>query len=126
MYCLPLPNSSRTRSINSKTEKENCFCDNFVDQIVLLSRLLETIAGIYADNEKLRDLLKSSFSASPEKLTKEMFRRVIDSDLGITVRLVIVFRGLTMSMVRSNFDKGIGAAIKKLGGSKEDEEVTRK
>lgn len=92
----------------------------------MLSRLLETIAGIYADNEKLRDLLKSSFSASPEKLTKEMFRRVIDSDLGITVRLVIVFRGLTMSMVRSNFDKGIGAAIKKLGGSKEDEEVTRK
>ncbi|KAK9271716.1 hypothetical protein L1049_002079 [Liquidambar formosana] len=70
--------------------------------------------GIYADNEKLKDLLKSKIGKAPAKPTKEMYQAVIDSDVGMMVRLVIVFPGLTMSMVRKNFDEGLGASIKKL------------
>ncbi|XP_060192995.1 chalcone isomerase-like protein 1 [Lycium barbarum] len=81
--------------------------------------------GIYADNEKLKDLMQSKVGKAPSKPTKEMFQMVIDSDLGMVVRLVIVFSNLTMSMVRKNFDEGLGAAIKKLTGGKNDE-LTKK
>ncbi|MCD9560485.1 hypothetical protein HAX54_019171 [Datura stramonium] len=81
--------------------------------------------GIYADNEKLKDLMQSKIGKAPSKPTKEMYHMVIDSDLGMMVRLVIVFSNLTMSMVRKNFDEGLGAAIKKLTGGK-NEELTKK
>ncbi|OWM71506.1 hypothetical protein CDL15_Pgr005693 [Punica granatum] len=82
--------------------------------------------GMYADNEKLRDLLKSSVGGSPEKPVEQMYQKVIDSDVEIMVRLVIVFSSLTMGMVRINLDKGLGAAIKKFGGGKENEGLTRR
>ncbi|KAI3474924.1 hypothetical protein Pfo_030235 [Paulownia fortunei] len=81
--------------------------------------------GIYADNEKLKDLLRMKFGKAPSKATKEMHQMVIDSDVGMMVRLVIVFSGLTMSMVRKNFDEGLGASIKKLTGGK-NEELTKR
>ncbi|KAG8384875.1 hypothetical protein BUALT_Bualt04G0163800 [Buddleja alternifolia] len=81
--------------------------------------------GIYADNEKLKDLLRTKFGKAPSKPTKEMYQMVIDSDVGMMVRLVIVFSSLTMSMVRKNFDEGLGASIKKLTGGK-NEELTKK
>ncbi|OWM71505.1 fatty-acid-binding protein 1-like [Punica granatum] len=81
--------------------------------------------GMYADNEKLRDLLKSSFSDSPEKPTKEMYQKVIDSDVGITVRLVIMLPSIPAAMMRSP-DMELGAAIKKLGGGKEEKKLTKR
>ncbi|XP_059644544.1 chalcone isomerase-like protein 1 isoform X2 [Cornus florida] len=81
--------------------------------------------GIYADNEKMKDLLRSKFGKAPSKATKEMYQAVIDSDVGMMVKLVIVFSGLTMNMVRKNFDEGLGAAIKKLTGGK-NEELTKR
>ncbi|CAI9111467.1 OLC1v1011692C1 [Oldenlandia corymbosa var. corymbosa] len=82
--------------------------------------------GIYADNEKLKALMRDKFGPkAPAKPTKEMYQMVIDSDIGMRVRLVIVFSNLTMSMVRKNFDEGLGAAIKKLTGSKNDD-LTKK
>jgi len=77
--------------------------------------------GIYADNARLKDLLESKFGKAPAKPTEEMYRLVIDSDAGMQVRLVIVFSKLTMSMVRKNFDEGLGASIKKLTGAKNDQ-----
>ncbi|KAM7509869.1 hypothetical protein LguiB_008744 [Lonicera macranthoides] len=77
--------------------------------------------GIYADNLKLKELVKSKMAKAPSKPTKEMFQMVVDSDVGMTVKLNIVFSNLTMSMVRKNFDEGLGAAIKKLTGGKNDE-----
>lgn len=62
---------------------------------------------------------------APTKPTKEMYQMVIDSDVGMVVRMVIVFSSLTMSMVRKNFDEGLGAAIKKLTGAKNDELTKR-
>ncbi|OIT03725.1 PREDICTED: fatty-acid-binding protein 1-like [Nicotiana attenuata] len=82
--------------------------------------------GIYADNEKMKELMQSKIgNKAPSKPTKEMYQMVIDSDFGMMVLLVIVFSGLSMSMVRKNFDEGLGAAIKKLTGGK-NEELTKK
>ncbi|KAA8530188.1 hypothetical protein F0562_004897 [Nyssa sinensis] len=81
--------------------------------------------GIYAENEKLKDLLRLKIGKAPAKPTKEMYQVVIDSDVGMMMRLVIVFSSLTMNMVRKNFDEGLGAAIKKLTGGKNDE-LTKK
>ncbi|XP_039064862.1 fatty-acid-binding protein 1-like [Hibiscus syriacus] len=75
--------------------------------------------GMYADNGKLKDLLKSKIGKAPEKLNKELYQLVIDSDVGMVVRLVIDFSSLTMSMVRKNFEEGLGASIKKLTGGKD-------
>ncbi|KAA8548155.1 hypothetical protein F0562_004584 [Nyssa sinensis] len=81
--------------------------------------------GIYAENEKLKDLLRSKIGKTPAKPTKEMYQVAIDSDVGMVVRKVIVFSGLTMSIVRKNFNEGLGAAIKKLNGGK-NEALTKK
>lgn len=81
---------------------------------------------MYADNERLKELLKSKMAKAPEQPTKAMYELVIDSDVEIMVRLIIVFNHLTMSMVRKNFDEGLGGSIKKLtGGQKNDELVDK-
>ncbi|XAR51915.1 hypothetical protein NMG60_11006715 [Bertholletia excelsa] len=77
--------------------------------------------GIYAENEKLKELLLLRTGEQPTKPTKEMYQLVIDSDVGMLVRLVIVFSGLTMSMVRKNFDESLGASIQKLSGGKNND-----
>ncbi|XVF16336.1 hypothetical protein REPUB_Repub10bG0022700 [Reevesia pubescens] len=82
--------------------------------------------GMYADNEKLKDLLKSKIGKVPEKPTQELYQVVIDSDVEMMVRLVIVFSSLTMSMVRKNFDEGLGVSIKKLTGGKKNDELANK
>ncbi|XVF14029.1 hypothetical protein REPUB_Repub09cG0021100 [Reevesia pubescens] len=82
--------------------------------------------GMYADNEKLKDLLKSKIGKALEKPTKELYQVVIDSDVEMMVRMVIVFSSLTMSMVRKNFDEGLGASIKKLTGGKKNDELANK
>ncbi|KHG29425.1 UDP-N-acetylenolpyruvoylglucosamine reductase [Gossypium arboreum] len=81
---------------------------------------------MYADNEKLKDLLKSKIGKAPEKPTKELYQMVIDSDVEIVVRLVIVYSSLTISMVRKNFGEGLGASIKKLNGGKKNDELANK
>ncbi|KAH7682897.1 Chalcone isomerase protein [Dioscorea alata] len=83
--------------------------------------------GIYADNAALGKLLVDKFTKAPEeKPTKELYEAVINSDVGMMVRLVIVFGGLTMSMVRKNFDEGLGSSIKKLNGGQKNDELVNK
>ncbi|KAL6518796.1 hypothetical protein OROHE_017549 [Orobanche hederae] len=81
--------------------------------------------GIYSDNDRLRELLRTKMGKAPSKATKEMFQMVIDTDVEMMVRFVIVFSALTMSMVRKSFDESLGASIKKLTGRKNDE-LTKK
>lgn len=78
------------------------------------------------DNEKLKDVLKSKIGRAPAIPTEEMYNVVIDSDMGMTVRLVIVFAYLTMNMVRKNFDEALGASVKKLNGGKKNDELANK
>ncbi|KAJ8750406.1 hypothetical protein K2173_014321 [Erythroxylum novogranatense] len=82
--------------------------------------------GIYADGEKLKDLLKSKIVKAPAKPTKELYQLMIESDLPITVRMVIVYSSLTMGMVKKSFDEGLGASIKKLTGGKKNDELINK
>ncbi|KAL8546995.1 hypothetical protein ACS0TY_006640 [Phlomoides rotata] len=81
--------------------------------------------GLYADNEKLKDVLRTKVEKAPPKPTKEMYQMVIDSDLGMVVRLVMAYSGLTMSMVKKGIDEGLGASIKKITGAK-NQELTKK
>ncbi|EHA8588421.1 fatty-acid-binding protein 1 [Cocos nucifera] len=77
--------------------------------------------GLYADDAMLKEFLKTKFSKNPENPTKELYEAVIDSDISMTVRLVLVFRGLTMSMVKRNIDECLTASIKKLTGGQKNE-----
>ncbi|KAK2661662.1 hypothetical protein Ddye_000236 [Dipteronia dyeriana] len=81
--------------------------------------------GIYADNENLKDLLRSMVGELPPKPTKEMYQVVVDCDVEMTVRMVILFPSLDMNMVRKNFDEVLGASIKKITGEKKNE-ITKK
>lgn len=109
----------KTKSTEDMPEFEYIF-------IGKLTSLIIHFAGIYADNEKLKELLRSKIGKAPAKATKEMYQTVIDSDVGMTVRIVIVFSNLTMSMVKKNFDEGLGASIKKLTGGKKNDELANK
>lgn len=51
---------------------------------------------------------------------------MIDSDVGLMVRLVIVFPGITMNMVRKNFDKVLGVIIKKLNAGQKNDELAKR
>lgn len=81
---------------------------------------------MYADGGKLKEVLKSKIGEAPEKPTEEMYQAAIDSDVAMTVRLVIVFFNVTMGSVRKNFDEGLGASIKKLNSGKKDDELATK
>ncbi|WCJ21157.1 Chalcone isomerase-like protein 1 [Euphorbia peplus] len=82
--------------------------------------------GMYANNEKLKDMLKLKIGKAPAKPTKEMYEAVIDSDSAMMVRLVIVFSSLTMNMVKKNFDQGLGASIRKLTGGNKNDDLANK
>ncbi|KAG6499641.1 hypothetical protein ZIOFF_039431 [Zingiber officinale] len=79
--------------------------------------------GIYGDIAGLKQLLRPKHGEATEMATKEMYESVINSDVGMVVRLVIVFGGLTMSLVKKNFDEGLGASLKKLTSDRTDEEL---
>lgn len=95
-------------------------------QILHLPLLSTTFAGIYADNQKLMSVVNSKVvKAPPEMASKEMYEKVIDNPVGITVKMVIVFPRVPMSMVRNNFNEGIGVAIRKLGGGNNNDLTKR-
>ncbi|KAE8021462.1 hypothetical protein FH972_007348 [Carpinus fangiana] len=82
--------------------------------------------GIYADSEKLRDLLKSKIGEAPAKPTEEMYQLVIDNDVCLVIRFVIVFPGLSMRMFKKNRDDRLEASIKKLSGNNKNAELADK
>ncbi|KAM7266807.1 hypothetical protein ACFE04_008973 [Oxalis oulophora] len=86
----------------------------------------KSMLGIYADNEKLKEVMKTKIGKAPAKPTKEMYQAFIDSDVEMVIRLVIVYSGLTITMVRKSFNEGIGAAIKKLIGGKNNDDLANK
>ena len=94
--------------------------------VVISLNVLQYYTGIYADNDKLKDLLNLKIGQSPAKPTDEIYQMVIDSDAEMVVKLVIVFSALTMSLVKKSFDEGLGASIKKLTGGKKNDELASK
>ncbi|KAI3991744.1 hypothetical protein MKX01_038142 [Papaver californicum] len=75
--------------------------------------------GIFADNEKLKEVLRLKIgNKAPSKPTKEMYGAVLDSDVGLMVRLVFVFSGVSMGMIKKNFNHILGVSVKKFNGGK--------
>lgn len=84
------------------------------------------ITGIYADCTSLKEHLKAKFPIPPEKPTEEFYKAVIDADVGMMLRMVIVFTGLNMSIIRKSLDESIGASLKKLTDGKDHTELIKK
>ncbi|GLT52466.1 hypothetical protein SLA2020_258060 [Shorea laevis] len=82
--------------------------------------------GIYADNEKLKDLMKSKIGTAPPKPTKEMYDVVIESDVPMMIRMSITFASVSNTpLVKSGFAGDIAEMIKKVNGGKRDDELSK-
>lgn len=76
--------------------------------------------GIYADEASLKDKLGSKYlqqSGAEIKANKAFYDDIVESDLSLTVRLVIVYGRLKIGSVRSAFEESIGNRIKKFSGA---------
>lgn len=82
--------------------------------------------AIYADNEKLKSLLRSKIGKAQSKPSKELYQAVIDSDLEMTVKLKPAHPLLTMPIMKKGFGESMTAAIKKLKGGRKNEELALK
>ncbi|GLT52464.1 hypothetical protein SLA2020_258100 [Shorea laevis] len=82
--------------------------------------------GIYADNEKLKDLMKSKIGTAPPKPTKEMYDVVIESDVPMMIRISMTFSNISNTpRVKSLFADDIAGAIKKVNGGTRNDELSK-
>lgn len=74
----------------------------------------------------MKEHLKAKFPTPPMKPTEEFYKAVIDADIGMVLRMVIVFGGLNMSIIRKSLDESIGASLKKLTDGQDNTELVKK
>jgi hypothetical protein len=80
--------------------------------------------GVYVDPASLKSELGDNYSGvDPEELRKdeEFFNDIMEREVGLTVRLVIVYGSLKIGSVRSAFEESVGSRIKKFGGAENRE-----
>ncbi|KAF5197716.1 Fatty-acid-binding protein [Thalictrum thalictroides] len=82
--------------------------------------------GLYADNETLKELLRSKIKEAPAKPTKEMYQVVMDSDVEIMIRMVMISGNITMNMVKKGLNENLGLSVQKLNGGQKNDELTNK
>lgn len=85
-------------------------------------------AGIYADDDDIKKLLGEKYgklSATEIKDNKEYSDDLLENDIGMTVRLQIVYGRLSISSVRSAFEESVGSRLQKFGGSDNQELLQR-
>lgn len=83
---------------------------------------------MYVDPASLKSELGEKYNgAAPEELYKDegFYNDVMDSDVGLTVRLMIVYGSLKIGSVRGAFEESVGSRIKKFGGSENRELLNR-
>lgn len=76
--------------------------------------------GVYVDPASLKSHLSDKYgSEDPEELKEdeEFYDDVMGNDVGLTVRLVIVYGSLKIGSVRGAFEESVGSRIKKFGGA---------
>lgn len=76
--------------------------------------------GIYANELSLKDKIGSKYgheAAADLKEAKAFYDDLVESDVDLTVRLIIVYGRLKIGSVRSAFEESIGNRIKKFSGS---------
>ncbi|CAM6083206.1 unnamed protein product [Calypogeia fissa] len=84
--------------------------------------------GLYADPDSLKTSLSSKYESVPaaELGTKEeLFDSVTKSDVGLTVRLVIVYGKLKIGSIRNAFEESVGKGLKKFSGDDNKELLKR-
>lgn len=80
--------------------------------------------GVYVDPASLKSELGDKYSGvDPEELPndEEFFNDIMEREVGLTVRLVIVYGSLKIGSVRSAFEESVGSRIKKFGGAENRE-----
>jgi hypothetical protein len=73
-------------------------------------------AGVYADPDSLKSNLSGKYehdTTADFNSREELFADVTKSDVGLTVRLVIVYGKLKIGSIRSAFEESIGKGLKK-------------
>ncbi|XP_062021625.1 fatty-acid-binding protein 1 [Rosa rugosa] len=84
--------------------------------------------GIYADDIDVKKLLSKKYgklSLSELKQNKEYNDVLLETDIGVTVRLQIVYGKLSIGSVRSAFEESVGTRLQKFGGSDNQELLQR-
>ncbi|PQQ16892.1 fatty-acid-binding protein 1 [Prunus yedoensis var. nudiflora] len=80
--------------------------------------------GIYADDKDIKELLSEKYgklSVSELQDNNEYSDDLLETDIGMTVRLQIVYGRLSISSVRSAFEESVGSRLRKFGGSDNQE-----
>ncbi|PRQ26105.1 putative chalcone isomerase [Rosa chinensis] len=84
--------------------------------------------GIYADDIDVKKLLGKKYgklSLSELQENKEYNDVLLETDIGVTVRLQIVYGKLSIGSVRSAFEESVGTRLQKFGGSDNQELLQR-
>ncbi|KAK9945296.1 hypothetical protein M0R45_010818 [Rubus argutus] len=84
--------------------------------------------GIYADDNDVKKLLSEKYgklSLSELQENKEYNDVLLETDIGMTVRLQIVYGKLSIGSVRSAFEESVGTRLQKFGGSDNQELLQR-
>lgn len=84
--------------------------------------------GLYADERSLKEKLVDKYgkqSATELKENKDFYEDVIGNDLGLMVRLEIVYGKLSIGSVRSAFEDSIGSRLQKFSGTENKELLQR-
>ncbi|KAF2325194.1 hypothetical protein GH714_025062 [Hevea brasiliensis] len=75
--------------------------------------------GVYADDNEVKKVLGEKYgklSISELKENKEFKGDLMGGDIGMTVRLQIVYGKLSIRSVRSAFEESVGSRLQKFGG----------
>lgn len=86
-------------------------------------------AGVYADPDSLRSTLSTKyegFTQAEVGKNEKLFADVTESDVGLTVRLVIVYKKLKIGSIRSAFEESVGKGLKKFSGGDENKELLQR
>ncbi len=86
------------------------------------------LTGVYADPESLRGKLSAQYgSMTSDELKKNpgFYNDVIEKDVGLTVRLVIVYGNLKIGSMRSAFEESVGGRIKKFSNGEAGDLLSR-
>lgn len=84
--------------------------------------------GVYADDRDLKKLLSGKYgqlSVSELKENKQFNEDIMDGDIGMSVRLQIVYGRLSIGSVRSAFEESVGSRLQKFGGSEDKDLLQR-
>ncbi|KAL6208599.1 hypothetical protein ACLB2K_019548 [Fragaria x ananassa] len=90
--------------------------------------VLVSFRGIYADDKDVKKLLSEKYgklSLSELQENKEYNDVLLETDIGVTVRLQIVYGKLSIGSVRSAFEESVGTRLQKFGGSDNQELLQR-